>query len=82
MFEPGKTTVIAKRRGSLARSTKYEDEIVVFRASGTLVRFVATTKPAQMPNPSSSVVPDVDKDGRKDLGIVRPGVYRERMREG
>jgi len=76
VFEAGRTTVIAKRRGSLARSSKYEDTIVVLRPDETLVRFVATTKPAQMPNPSSSVVPDVDKDGRKDLGIVRPGVYR------
>ena len=76
VFEAGQVTVVAKRRGSLARSTSYEDEIIVFRPDGTLVRFVATTKPAQMPNPKSSVVPDVDKDGRKDLGIVRPGVYR------
>ncbi len=76
VIEPGETTVIGKRRGSLARSTKYEDTLVVFRANGTIVRFVGTTKPAQMPNASSSVVPDVDKDGRKDLGIVRPGVYR------
>lgn len=76
VIEAGKTTVVAKRRGTLARSTTYEDTIVVFRSNGTIVRFVATTKPAQMPNPSSSVVPDVDKDGRKDLGIVRPGVYR------
>ena len=76
VIEPGKTTVIGKRRESLARSMKYEDTLVVFRSNGTIVRFVGTTKPAQMPNASSSVVPDVDKDGRKDLGIVRPGVYR------
>jgi len=76
LIETGKTTVIGKRRGSLARSMTYEDTLVVFRADGTIVRFAATTKPAQMPNPSSSTVPDVDKDGRKDLGIVRPGVYR------
>ena len=76
VFEAGKTTVVAKRRGSVERSTKYEDTLVVFRPDGTLVQFVGTTKPAQMPNPSGSTVPDVDKDGRKDLGIVRPGVYR------
>ena len=76
VIEAGKTTVVGKRRGSLARSSTYEDTIVVFRSNGTIVRFEATTKPAQMPNPSSSTVPDVDKDGRKDLGIVRPGVYR------
>ncbi|MBX3209495.1 MAG: hypothetical protein KF764_30960 [Labilithrix sp.] len=76
VIEPGKTTVVAKRRGDVARSTTYADSLVVFRSSGTIVRFVGTTKPAQMPNPASSVVPDVDGDGRKDLGIVRPGVYR------
>ncbi|MBX3260252.1 MAG: hypothetical protein KF782_11230 [Labilithrix sp.] len=75
-IEPGKTTVVAKRRGSVARSTTYEDSLVVLRPDETIVRFVGTTKPAQMPNPASSVVPDVDGDGRKDLGIVRPGVYR------
>lgn len=75
-IEPGKTTVVAKRRGSIARSTTYDDTLVVFRSNETIVRFDGTTKPAQMPNPASSVVPDVDGDGRKDLGIVRPGVYR------
>lgn len=74
----GEVTVIGQRRGADARSTKYEDTLVVFRADGTVVRFEGTTKPAQMPNPQSSVVPDVDKDGRKDLGIVRPGVYEAR----
>ncbi|MDB4939452.1 MAG: hypothetical protein JWP87_6424 [Labilithrix sp.] len=76
VIEPNKTTVIGKRRGNDARSDKYEDSLVVFEADGTLVRFVGTTKPAQMPSPGSAVVPDVDDDGRKDLGIVRPGIYR------
>lgn len=74
-FEPGKVTVVAKRRGADARSERYDDEILVFRADGALERFVATTKPAQMPSPGSSVVPDVNGDGRKDLGVARPGIY-------
>ncbi len=74
-FEPGKVTVVAKRRGADARSEQYDDEILVFRADGALERFVATTKPAQMPTPGSSVVPDVNGDGRKDLGVARPGIY-------
>jgi hypothetical protein len=76
VIEPNKTTVVAKRRGDDKRSDKYEDTLVVFTADGTIVRFLGTTKPAQMPSPGSAVVPDVDDDGRKDLGIVRPGVYR------
>jgi hypothetical protein len=76
VIEPNKTTVVGKRRGNDARTDKYEDSLVVFKADGTLVSFVGTTKPAQMPSPGSAVVPDVDADGRKDLGIVRPGVYR------
>jgi len=76
VIEPNATTVVAKRRGKLARSSRYEDTVVVFRPDRKVVRFVATTKPAQMPNESISSVPDVDGDGRKDLGMVRPGVYR------
>jgi len=71
-------TVVARRRGDDKRSTVYEDTLVVFKKDGTVKRFLGTTKPAQMPNPSSSVVPDVDGDGRKDLGIVRPGIYKAR----
>lgn len=77
----GKVTVVAKRRGSDARSEQYQDEMVVFRPDGTIARFVATTKPAQMPSPGSSVVPDVNGDGRKDLGIVRPGIYEAKGNE-
>jgi len=76
VIEPGKVTVVAKRRGADALSTTYDDTLVVFRSDGTIARFAGTTKPAQMPVPGSSIVPDVDGDGRKDLGIVRPGVYR------
>ncbi len=76
VIDPTNATVVAKRHGNDARSETYEDMFVVFRPDGTLVRFIGTTKPAQMPNPSSGVVPDIDHDGRKDLGIVRPGVYR------
>lgn len=74
-IEAGKVTVVAKRRGSDRRSDQYEDMFVVFRADATVARYIGTTKPAQMPNPGSAVVPDVDGNGRKDLGIVRPGVY-------
>jgi hypothetical protein len=70
-----KTVVIAKRYGADRRSEAYEDVFVVLRPDGKVVRFTGTTKPAQMPDPSSDTVPDVDHDGRKDLGIVRPGVY-------
>jgi hypothetical protein len=73
--EIGKTSVVVKRRGTSKRSMVYEDEFVVFKQDGTIVRFTGTTKPAQMPRPESSVVPDVDKDGRKDLGMTRPGSY-------
>jgi hypothetical protein len=73
--EPGKVSVVAKRKGATKRSMVYEDEFVVFQADGNITRFIGTTKPAQMPRAESSVVPDVDKDGRKDLGIVRPGTY-------
>jgi hypothetical protein len=78
-IDPGKTIVVAKRRGDDARAEHYQDEMVVFR-NGTVVRFVASTKPAQMPNPAGTV-PDVDDDGRRDLGIVRPGIYEARGNE-
>lgn len=77
-IEAGRPTVIAKRRGTDKRTSKYEDELVVLRSNETVVRFVGTTKPAQMPSPSGTLVPDVDGDGRKDLGIVRPGIYKAR----
>lgn len=79
-FPPGRTVVVAKRRGADARSDVYQDEMLVFRLDGTLERFVATTKPAQMPNPAGTV-PDVDGDGRRDLGIARPGVYEAKGNE-
>lgn len=74
-IDVGKATVVAKRYGADKRVTVYEDTIVVFKADGTLATFIGNTKPAQMPRPESGVVPDVDGDGRKDLGIVRPGIY-------
>lgn len=76
VIEAGRTTVVAKRHGSDARSTTYDDELVVLRSDSTIVRFVGTTKPAQLLTPTSTVGIDVNGDGRKDLGIVRPGVYR------
>jgi hypothetical protein len=79
-FPPGRTVVIAKRRGADARSEVYQDEMLVFRQDGTLERFVATTKPAQMPNPDGTV-PDVDGNYRRDLGITRPGVYEAKGNE-
>jgi hypothetical protein len=74
-IEAGKVTVLAKRFGADKRSVAYEDTFIVFKANSTVARFVGTTKPAQMPRVDSDVVPDVDSDGRKDLGIVRPGKY-------
>ncbi len=71
----GKVTVVAKRRGADARTTQYQDEIVVFQKNGAVARFAATTKPAQEPRAGSALVPDVNGDGQKDLGMVRPGVY-------
>lgn len=41
----GKTVVIGKRRGGENRAEVYQDEIVVLRSDGTVVRFVASTKP-------------------------------------
>lgn len=72
---PGRVTVVAKRRGSDARSTRYEDELVVFMKDGTIARFTGTTKPAQAPRDGSRLVPDVNGDGKKDLGLMRPGHY-------
>lgn len=73
---PGKVTVVAKRRGADARTTQYQDEMVVFQKNGQIARFTATTKPAQEPRAGSALVPDVDGNGQKDLGMVRPGVYQ------
>ena len=73
----GKTVVIGKRRGGENRAEVYQDEIVVLRSDKTVVRFVASTKPAQLPDPAGTV-PDVNSDGRRDLGVVRPGIYEAR----
>lgn len=72
---PGRVTVVAKRRGGDARSSRYEDELLVFMKDGTLARFSGTTKPAQAPREGSRLVPDVNGDGKKDLGLMRPGHY-------
>jgi hypothetical protein len=71
----GRVTVVAKRRGDDARTTRYEDDLVVFKRDGTVEHFAGSTKPAQPPREGSRLVPDVDRDGRKDLGMVRPGEY-------
>jgi hypothetical protein len=76
----GRTVVIGKRRSGANRTDVYQDEIVVLRPDKTIARFVASTKPAQMPNPAGTV-PDVNKDGRRDLGVVRPGIYEARGNE-
>lgn len=70
-----KVTVVAKRRGD-AITTDFKDEIVVFTKDGTVERFQGTTRPSQLVNPAGMLVPDVDGDGKKDLGTPRPGIYR------
>lgn len=72
----GRTTVIGKRRGQY-RTNAYEDELVVFRSNGSIVRFAGTTRPAQPASPTSGI-PDADGNGTRDLGMARPGVYRAR----
>jgi hypothetical protein len=71
----GKVTVVAKRRGD-SITTKFQDEIVVFTKGGSIERFAGTTRPSQLVNPDGKLVPDVDGDGKKDLGTPRPGHYR------
>lgn len=70
-----KVTVVAKRRGDEI-TTDFKDEIVVFTKDGTVERFLGTTRPSQLVNPAGKLVPDVDGDGKKDLGTPRPGIYR------
>ena len=72
-----KVTVVAKRRGDEV-TTDFKDEIVVFTKDGTVERFQGTTRPSQLVNPDGKLVPDVDGDGKKDLGTPRPGIYRAR----
>ncbi len=48
----------------------------MFRSDGTLVQFVGTTKPAQMPEPEQLHGPRRRQGRAQGLGIVRPGVYR------
>ncbi|MFO0727626.1 MAG: hypothetical protein U1E65_27860 [Myxococcota bacterium] len=71
----GQVTVIGKRRGE-GVSTKYQDEIVVFTKDARIERFLGTTRPSQLPRTDGGLVPDVDKNGTKDLGTPRPGIYR------
>lgn len=74
----GRVTVVAKRRGDDARTPRYQDDLVVFKRDGSVEHFAGSTKPAQPPREGSRLVPDVDRDGDKDLGMIRPGVYSAR----
>jgi hypothetical protein len=72
-------TVIGLRGVSFegqAHATSYvhafDDTLVVLTSDERVVRFHASTHPFQNAAPG---VPDVDGDGKADVGMIRPGVY-------
>jgi len=77
---PGTVTVIGLRGLSVNGETHattfakvFDDTLVVLRADGTVDRFAAATHPHFATDESGP--PDVDGDGARDVGIIRPGVF-------
>ncbi|MBK6692201.1 MAG: hypothetical protein IPG50_08345 [Myxococcales bacterium] len=83
--QPGRGVVVIGVRGRDAegarhatRATRAYDDVVVVLARGVATPFRASTHPWEQ---RSASVPDVDRDGRRDIGMIRPGVYRAVLRE-
>lgn len=52
---------------------EYDDTLVVLTADRRIVKLAASTHPWE--TEGGADVPDVDRDGRPDVGMIRPGQY-------
>jgi len=68
----GQPTVLGLRNVTGA-SRQYDDQFVVLKPNGTVERFSGATHPGQR---TSTMSPDVNRDGRGDVGTIRPGNYK------
>ncbi len=57
----------------------WDDTFVVLKADGTAVIFAGSTHPFESDAPG---VPDVNRDGKRDVGMIRPGIYDVLPRAG
>lgn len=57
----------------------YDDTFVVLEPDGTAVIFAGSTHPFEN---DASGVPDVNHDGKRDVGMIRPGIYDVVPRSG
>ena len=76
----GRATVVGLRgtsldgeRHAVSSFRAYDDLLVVLRADGTVLRLPLSTHPFERKGVSG--VPDVDGDGSRDVGMIRPGLY-------
>ncbi len=84
--DPNGATVVLGLRGVTyegeAHATTFvhafDDTLVVLTADQRVLRFHASTHPFQNAAPG---VPDVDGDGKPDVGMIRPGVYDAAARD-
>lgn len=68
----GSTAVVIGLRGSGEYVKAFDEHFVVLSTDGTATTFHASTHPFQNSAPG---VPDVDHDGKADVGEIEPGVY-------
>ncbi len=69
----GKPTILALRSGKTESIATYGDRFVVLTKDGRVTELVGSTKPSGKATHKSK---DADGDGKKDLGILRPGSYQ------
>jgi hypothetical protein len=72
----GVPTVLGMRAvapgAGVSSNNRFDDTFVVLLPSGRVHEFRGATHPAQY---ASSISPDVNRDGRGDVGMIRPGNY-------
>lgn len=70
----GKPTILALRSGKTESVETYGDRFAVLTRDGRVTELVGSTKPSgRKPTRDSK---DADGDGKKDLGVLRPGNYQ------